>query len=263
MSSEPLTRRQRQWYMRCESAIRQGGGRLNEALGDTQGITPSPSCWTQLVWFVSQKVSKPSSALRMATTILDHSNFPELPAEEAAYTLRRLIEKETSISILPLLHAKGWRLGNEFQDFDCIATTITQGKWPHVELIFPQLFHNKEFHDKVALGLTRKEFLLNTSAAQAACQLQAPAAFKNTLSISMGINLPREIAPMSVRHKGMVAKILATLSKSGFLNLDTVRLEARHYDATPATTLLLDEVDAKILAINTPAARAPARSRRI
>lgn len=263
MLSEPFTRRQREWTMRCESAIRQGGERLNDALYDTQGIIPSHSCWTQLVWYVSQAVRKPNAAMRMMITLLDYPNFPELPTQDSTYLLRRLIEKETSIAFLPLLHAKGWRLGSEFEDFDCIATSISLGKWPHAELIFPQLFQSNDFHYKVALGFTRKELLLNATAIEGAIKIQAPTSFKNTFSITMSINLPREIAPMDARHQGTIARTLAILSRNGLLNLDIVRREVRHYDTDPTTALLLNEVDTLILAINTPAARAPARIRRI
>lgn len=245
----------RQWLNQVHGEIKRGGFDLDRVLSDNGGVAPFPNHWASVIGYVCAH-SKKAERETMMRILLAHPDFPK---ETGSQDCMLDAVRRRAFECIPLLHAAGFTLqadilsqsDREHLIVDKISSEISNGRWPHVELIYPQLLDDPSSHRNIAEGIFNETTRQRYNVCKNLVKLSPSEALNRMISKRLG----RMGNQLSVRGEDGIEKALipmCILMGAGWLDLDLARKEADEDGQGNVVQPLLASLEREVLSLQTP-----------
>lgn len=254
-----FTNRDREWSQHCESAIRQGGARLPDALSDHGGHPPVDRHWASVAnAIVRAKVRAPTRQMMMAAW-LAHPDRPNMPADLRNSVLCEAVRSRAHESI-PLLHAAGFAFLPDSTGPSLVAKELKLGRWPHPDMIAPDITSLREHHFDLAEGVFSPNSLRSPNFAKRLVALSPSDGLTRRISRWMG-RAESNFNAMTPTENQQAQAVFAVLATSGWLDLGQAAREAHEQGGPRSVLAMIATVQTRALERTTATATArPPRS---
>lgn len=247
----------RQWLNWVHVQVKQGGYDLNRVLSDNGGEVPTPNQWSSVISFICA-YEKKAGRETMMKTVLAHPDFPKNTFECDNGNCMADAVRRRALECIPLLHQAGFTLkahelskgDRDHLIVDKMSNEIANGRWPHVELIYPNLLDDASSHRNIVEGLFNETSRQGYNVAKKLVKLAPNEGLTRMISKRLG-RFGRELKG---RDEEGVEKALApmrTLLAAGWLNLDLAKKEATEDDMGHVVAPLITLLERETLALAT------------
>jgi hypothetical protein len=266
VSTLPTTYAERLWMRQVNTAISRGGGELWRRLGEYGGAVIQPDWWAQMIVdAASQKGVRSAVREHMVRTILDHPRFEPLPDSIQSDVVRTLLRKH-QFACFRLLTERGFTLKRDEWGCTAVLSHINEGKWPMLELLWPDICQDQRLGGRVLRVVTSASFLCNPSGAQGMVKLVRTPEAAEIINQAVGRCLSSALAKLDGGKPHALAKrTLAILAQHDWMQIERVREHARDYHRQPTTPIdgFLSDIETMTIAQHTPMASHRKSARRI
>jgi hypothetical protein len=268
MMSSDKSPKAREWLNGVHAQVKQGGWDLANALSHHAGAALSPDPWASVISFVCA-YEKKAGREAMMKTVLAHPDYPRNTSQVDNGSCMLDAVRRRAIECIPLLHAAGFSLQPQHlpkSDHDYLivgklSNEISSGRWPHVELIYPQLLENHSSHRDIVEGIFNETTRQGYHVCNNLVKLPGNAHLTRLISKRLG----QMGGQWSVLDEDGINKAiipLRSLLSVGWIDFDLARREALEDDKGQIVLPIITILEREELAQQTsPASQRKTRSR--
>lgn len=249
------------WLTKVEDCVAYGGPQLSKVMSDKEeGVNPTLFYWYRVAEAIF-KHSYKSDRMRMIRVFLAQ---PDLPAQfNESHDILRAAILNRAHECVPLIHEKGFMLQDRANAelIAFIGREIFKGRWPHPDLVMPELLEHSSIHLQIAKGVLRECSNQGKRITHGLGKLHTNESFNRLLSKIVG----RRAEEITVRQNNYDAAVapLFRLYAQGILNLDIARAQAIESSQNEAVHPILTHLEKMVISTRSPEAHASRPGRRL